>query len=436
MRIINFKGGVHPLAHKDETSKKKIEKIDPKEIIKMSLCQHIGKPSKAIINVNDYVLVGQCIAISDGFVSASVFSSVSGTVRSIDTCLSVTGNKVPCIIIENDFLYNKVEREELTTAQLNKDIIINRIQSYGIVGMGGAGFPTHVKLSPKDRDSIDTLIINGAECEPYITGDTRLLLEKAESFLEGLEILLLLFDHAKVVVVIEDNKKECIHHLKSLNKNINIEILCVKTKYPQGSERQLIYTVTNKAIHQQNLPSDVGCIVLNVATIIAIKEAVLEDKPLYERVMTISGDTIVHPGNYLVPLGMSHREVLDSIGGCIVEPNKIIYGGPMMGFSLPTLDVPITKTSGALLCFVHNDVSSMNNTACISCDKCVEVCPSNISPATLYRFSIQKNEEAFVKYHGLECIECGCCSYICPAKNHLKQTIAYTKREILMKRRK
>ena len=321
--------------------------------------------------------------------------------------------------------------------ELTKEEIIERISEAGVVGMGGAGFPTKVKLSPKEADKIEYIIANGAECEPYITADYRRMMECTREIVSGMEVVLSLFPNAEGIFAVEDNKKDCVEKLKeAIAGKSRMSVKVLETKYPQGAERQLIYATTKRAIHAAMLPADAGCIVDNVETLIAINQAVRFGKPLMERVVTVSGDDIQNPGNFRVPIGMNHRELVDAAGGFITEPQKLISGGPMMGFAMVTLDAPVTKTSSSILAFQKDEAAEAKETACINCGRCVEVCPSRIIPSRLADLSERHNEEGFVKMNGLECVECGSCSFVCPAKRNLKQAIGSMRKIALANKRK
>jgi len=437
MGLRTFKGGIHPDDGKALAKDQPIQKLTPAGDLVYPVSMHGGAPAKPVVSVGDSVLSGQIIAEAGGFVSAPVHASVSGTVKAIEPRVTATGGKVMSIIVENDNHYNEVvypERKPLE--EQSKEEILNAIKEAGISGMGGAGFPTHVKLSPKEPAKIEYVIANCAECEPYITADYRCMLEKSEELIGGLKAVLRLFDNAKGILAIEDNKKDCIEKLTKLTAGESrIEVAGLHTKYPQGSERQLIYAVTGRAINCEMLPADVGAIVDNVGTLIAINQAVTEGKPLNSRVITISGDAASKPGNYQVPIGMSQKEVLEASGGCSKKVSKYISGGPMMGFAMYTIDVPVTKTTSALLCVGDDIVAKTKTTACINCGRCVEVCPGRIVPSRLSRYVELGNQELFLAWNGMECCECGCCSFVCPAKRPLKQLIAGMRQTVLAERR-
>ncbi len=438
MALFTFKGGIHPNDGKSLAKDQPIRKILPTGVLIYPLSQHIGAPAVALVKKGDQVLKGQKIADAGGFVSAPIYASVSGQVKAIEKHLNPTGSSVDCIVIENDGNYQEVEYPPVKPlAEMARDEIIAKIGDAGIVGMGGAGFPTRVKLSPKEPEKIDYIIANCAECEPYITADYRRMLENTEELVSGMRVVLSLFDHAKGVFAVEDNKKDCIAKLREAVKDEpRMEVCELMTKYPQGAERQLIYAVTKRAINSMMLPADAGCIVDNVETLIGIHTAVIEGKPLTERIVTVSGDAVKSPGNFKVLLGTNHNELIAAAGGFETEPEKIISGGPMMGFAMITTDTPVTKTSSALLAFKEDVVAKSMETACINCGRCVEVCPSRIIPSRLADYAQRQDEETFVKQNGLECVECGSCSYVCPAKRQLKQAIGSMRKTALANRKK
>ena len=339
------------------------------------------------------------------------------------------------IIVENDGEYETVSFQPVT--EKTNEAIINAVKEAGIVGLGGAGFPTHVKLSPKEPEKIDTIIINAAECEPYITADYRCMMEIPEQLISGLNIMLSLFPKAKGVIGIEDNKPEAIAKLTEMCKNESrIEVAALKTKYPQGAERMLIYAATGRKVNSSMLPADAGCIVDNIDTVTAIYQAVRFGEPLMSRIVTVTGDAVQNPCNFEVPVGMLLSELLEQAGGLKNEASKIICGGPMMGKALFTMEVPVTKTTSALTCLTEDEVSALAPSACINCGRCVSVCPGQILPARLSVFAEHGEEEKFLKYGGMECCECGCCSFICPARRPLTQEISSMRKVLLAKRKK
>lgn len=438
MAKLTFIGGVHPYDGKDLSKDKPIVELQPKGDLVYPLSQHIGAPAKAIVAKGDRVLVGQKIAEAGGFVSAHIYASVSGTVKAIEPRRVPSGDQVMSIVVENDGLYEETEYAAVKPfEELNREEKIKLIQEAGIVGMGGAGFPNHVKLSPKEPAKIEFVIANCAECEPYLTSDYRRMLEEPEKVISGMKVVLSLFENARGILAVEDNKPDCVELLKKLTRDEpKITVKALKTKYPQGSERQLIYAVTGRAINSAMLPADAGCVVDNVDTLVAIHNAVIEGRPLMKRIVTVTGDAIADPKNFLVRIGTNYQELVDAAGGFRAEPAKLISGGPMMGIALFDLNVPVIKTSSAILCMTEDDVQKWEPGACINCGKCAEVCPGRVLPSRLADFAEHYDEEQFLKYNGMECCECGCCSFICPAKRRLTQSIKSMRKIQLSKRKK
>ena len=439
MALLTFKGGIHPDDGKSLAKDKAIVEVKPKGDLVYPVSQHIGAPANPVVAVGDHVLKGQMIAEAGGFVSAPIYASVSGTVKAIAPHLNPTGGRVNSIVIENDGEYKEVEYPAVTPLEdMSKEDILNAIGTAGVVGMGGAGFPTRVKLSPKEPEKIDYIIANCAECEPYLTADYRRMLENAEELIEGMKIILQLFPNAKGVLGIENNKPDCIAKLKELTKDeARIEVCELMTKYPQGGERQLIYACTGRAINSKMLPADAGCIVDNVETIIAVYNAVKNGIPVMKRVSTVTGDAIVNPSNFLYSMGTPYQQLIDAAGGFKTEPEKIISGGPMMGFAMFSLDIPTTKTSSSILCMTKDAVAQMGEPlACINCGRCVEACPENLIPSRLAKFGNNGQMEAFEAWHGLECIECGSCTYVCPSRRQVAQSVKTMKKLVLAEKRK
>lgn len=439
MKKSTFKGGIHPHDNKQSSANLPIETLLPGDELIFPLSQHIGAPAKAIVNKKDNVLVGQIIAYGSGMISANVVSSVSGTVKAIESRLVPTGFYSDCIVITNDHQYQTIpEYNTINNYQNYTNTQIRElIAQAGIVGLGGAGFPSAVKNTPKDDNSIKYIIINGAECEPFLTSDYRLMLEETDKLIAGIKIQLQLFKNARAIIAIEDNKPKALKHLKKMLENeTKITVTSLKTKYPQGSERVLIKVLTNQIITSGMLPSDVGCIVSNVASIIAIYEAVALNIPLIEKIITVTGDAINDPKNLKVRLGTKYQTLVDACGGFKTSPQKILSGGPMMGTALFNLDIPVSKTSSALVCLSEDAVSKNLPTACIHCGKCVEVCPIGLIPQLLYRYAKKGDQENFLKVHGNDCMECGCCTYICPAKRNMTQSFKKIKKALSDARKK
>lgn len=438
MAKLTFKGGIHPYDGKELSKHSPICDILPGSELVYPLSQHIGAPAKAIVGKGDRVIAGQKIAEAGGFVSAPIYATVSGVVKAIEPRRVVTGDMVMSIVVENDGVYESQEFYPVAPLEkMSHDEIIDVIREAGIVGMGGAGFPTHVKLSPKEPDKIEYVIANCAECEPYLTSDYRRMIEEPEKLVKGLKIILKLFDNARGILAVEDNKPDCIAVLRQLTKDEpRLSVKALKTKYPQGGERHLIYATTGRKINSTMLPADAGCIVNNVDTIVAVYRAVIEGRPLMERIVTVTGNAVASPGNFRVPVGTSYADVLEQAGGFKVTPEKIICGGPMMGFGMFDLNVPTTKTSTALLALTKDDVAAVEPGPCINCGRCVEVCPGRVIPSKLADYAEHHDEEAFVANDGMECCECGCCSYVCPAKRPLTQSIKSMRKIQLAKRKK
>ena len=437
MGILTFKGGVHPYDGKELSKNSPVVKYLPKGDMVYPLSQHIGAPAAAIVQKGDHLLAGQKIADAAGFVSSRIHSSVSGTVKGIEPRLTATGSMVNSIIIENDQQYESVEFTPARLEDLSKEEILAIIKEGGVVGMGGAGFPTQVKLAPKEPEKIDHILVNGAECEPYLTSDYRRMLDDSEKLIEGLRVMLKLFDNAKGYICIEDNKPDCIAKLKEMVKDIpRIEVAELMTKYPQGGERFLIKAVTDREINSAMLPADAGCVVDNVDTVIAVYEAVILGKPVMDRIVTVTGQGIKNPQNFDVLSGTDMAELIEAAGGLTDNVSKVISGGPMMGFAMYSLDVPVVKGSSSLLVFQKDIVSKTTSSACIRCGKCGEACPEHLLPAKLAGFASRNDEEGFTKFDGMECVMCGSCSYVCPAKRPLTQQIKSMRRTIMANRRK
>ena len=442
MGKLTFKGGIHPYEGKELAKNHPIEKYLPKGDMAYLMSQHIGAPSVPCVKKGDQVLAGQKIADAGGFVSVPLHASVSGTVKGIEKRLNATGAMIDAIIVENDQQYQEVEFTPAKLEDLTKEEILNRIKEGGVVGMGGAGFPTHVKLAPKDPSKIEYVLVNGAECEPYITSDYRRMMEEPEKVVEGLKVILKLFDSAKGYICIEDNKPDCIEKMQKLVKDIpRIEVKELMTKYPQGGERTLIYATTGREINSKMLPADVGCVVDNVATVRAIYRAVAKTEPLMERGFTVSGDGVNKPCNLIVKIGTSFEEMLEAAGGFKdgEEPEKILCGGPMMGFAMPWLSAAVNKNNNALTVLKKDPVAEAEKqqTACLRCGRCGQVCPIGLVPQMMAAAAEKKDYARYEKkLYGLECIACGSCTFTCPAKRPLMQLFKQTKAEIMAAKRR
>ena len=439
MGLATFKGGVHPYEGKELSEHKPVQILMPKGDLVYPMSQHIGAPAIPLVKKGDKVLAGQKIGEASGFISANVICSVSGTVKAVEPRRVANGAMVNSIVVENDGEYTAVEGlgADRDPAKLSKQEIRDIVKEAGIVGLGGAGFPTHVKLAPKDESKIEYILVNGAECEPYLTSDYRLMMEEPEKLVGGLKVILQLFDNAKGVIGIENNKPEAIKKLQELVKGESrIEVCPLQTKYPQGGERSLIYAVTGRKVNSSMLPADAGCIVDNVDTVISVYNAVCKTTPLMRRVVTVTGDAIANPQNFQVKIGTNMQELIEAAGGFKTEPEKLIAGGPMMGMALFGTDIPVTKTNSALLCMSKDEVAANAETPCIRCGKCVSVSPSHIVPVKMMKAALKGDCKAFEKVGGMECMECGSCTFICPAKRPLTQAFKEMRKTVAANRRK
>ena len=438
MAFLTFRGGVHPYDGKDLSKEKPVRELLPGKELVYPLSQHIGAPAKPIVTKGDHVQAGQKIAEMGGFVSANIHASVSGTVKEIKKVRNNVGSMVDAIVVENDEKYETVEFQSVQSLDtLSKEEILERIKEGGVVGMGGAGFPTHVKLAPKEPDKIEYVLVNGAECEPYLTSDYRRMLEQPEWIIGGLKCILKLFDNAKGYICIEDNKPDCIAKMTEMVKDEpKIEVRTLKTKYPQGAERCLIYAVSGREINSSMLPADAGCVVDNIDTVCAVYRAVMAGEPVMDRIVTVTGEAVADPCNFKAKMGTSFADLLEAAGGLKQPAKKIISGGPMMGFAMFDYHVPVVKTSSAMLCMTEDDISEKESTACINCGRCVNACPARLVPSRLATYSEHGQAELFEKHHGMECVECGCCSFVCPAKRPLTQSMRSMRKIVMANRRK
>lgn len=438
MKLFTFKGGAHPNEGKALSENCGIRRLElPGEYV-FPVSQHIGAPAKPLVAAGDRVLAGQKLAEAGGFISADVLSSVSGTVKAVEPRMQVSGFPVMSVVVENDGLYETAPGigEKRDWQGLTKEEIRQIVRDAGIVGLGGAGFPTAVKLMPKNDEAIDYFIANGSECEPFLTSDYRMLMEEGERIVGGLEICLSLFPNAKGIIAIEDNKPEAISRMEKLvSGKERIEVASLKTKYPEGGERQLINAVTGRYINSGMLPADAGCIVDNVATLAAIYDAVAMSTPLMEKVITITGDAVAEPANVQVRLGISYKAVLEACGGLKTEAKKLICGGPMMGQALFALACPVTKPSSALCAFAHDEVAENPTTPCIRCGRCVEACPEFLVPPMMVKAATHDDLAGFEALNGMECMECGTCAYVCPARRPLTQIFKQARKMVMADRK-
>jgi electron transport complex protein RnfC len=401
--------------------------------------QHIGAPCEPVVQIGDEVKVGQKIGEAKGFVSVPVHSSVSGKVTAVEPRLYSGGMAVPCIVIESD-MQNIVSDQVVPKGDLtglSAEDIKNIIKEAGIVGMGGATFPTHVKLAPPPDKKVDTVILNGAECEPYLTSDHRLMLEYPENVVFGLQALMKALGVKKGYIGIETNKPDAIEKVFEAAKDVaDIEVVALKTKYPQGAEKQLIYACTGREVPSGGLPADAGVVVNNVGTAAAVAKAIKTGMPLIERIVTVTGAGVNSPKNLLVKIGTSFRDIIEQCGGLKGKVGKVIAGGPMMGITQFSLDIPAIKGTSGILVLSEEEARLPEPSNCIKCGKCVETCPINLMPVNISMYSLANRHDQAEALNAMDCIECGSCSYVCPAKRPLVDSIRVSKREILARRKK
>ncbi len=437
----SFSGGIHPPEHKNLSESLAIQVCPPPDQVVIPVQQHIGAPSKPIVEKGDEVQIGDPISESGGFVSVPAHAAVSGTVKVVEPRPHPFGTKVLSVVITNDG-ENKVRQGvgvfDKAYSELDKKEIINRIQAAGLAGMGGATFPTHVKLSPPPDKKIDTLILNGAECEPYLTSDHRMMLEYPEKVLRGMEILVKVLGAKTAAIGIEKNKMDAVKALRNKAAALNLpyKVIALHVKYPQGAEKQLIKAITNRAVPAGGLPMDIGCVVQNVGTAVAVYDAVAYNRPLLERVVTVTGDGITTPKNLLVPIGTPFSHVFEQCGGLTEDAGKLIMGGPMMGLAQSDVDAPVIKGTSGLLVLNEKQSRRKEEQTCISCAHCLEACPMGLVPKMLGQFVKHEKFDDAETYNVLDCIECGSCAFVCPAHINLVHWIKYGKLKVMQKRKK
>jgi len=427
-------GGVHPPENKFSKGKK-IETLPLPKTVTIPTGQHIGAPTKVVVSRGDEVKVGQLIAQAGGFVSANIHSSVSGKVKKIDEVFDSSGYRRTSIIIDvdGDEWMETIDRSDELKKDitLSKEEIVKKVSEMGIVGLGGATFPAHVKLSIPDGKKAEHLVINAVECEPYLTADHQLMMEKGEEIMVGIQVLMKATNVSKTIIGIENNKPDAIEHLTKIASNYsNIEVVALKVQYPQGGEKQLIKAVLNREVPSGGLPLDVGCVVQNVGTAFAVYEAVQKNKPLFERVVSVTGKSVKQPSNYMVRVGTSTDVLIEAAGGLPEDAGKVVSGGPMMGKALSRTDVPITKGSSGVLIFKEEESKREAINPCIRCAKCVTVCPMGLEPFLLMTVTEKQNYEKVEEERAMDCIECGSCSYTCPATRPLLDYIRLGKSEV------
>ncbi len=441
MGFPTFRGGVHPPQNKDLTRDKAIEDYKPKGELVFPMSQHIGAPNAPAVKKGDRVLVGTVLGSTEAFVSAPILSSVSGTVKDIGPRRVTAGNFDTCVVVENDGLYERDPKWAPIPDYENCDPkeYVRRLREAGIVGFGGATFPAAVKFAPRDPSKIKWLIANGAECEPYLNCDFRLMLEATEEIVQGMSLLLRLFPNAEGVIAVENNKPEAIAALSECVSRlgvVRVRVQPMTVKYPQGAEKMLIEALTGQEYVVTALPADVGCIIANVRTVQQAYRAIAFGEPAVERVITVTGDAIAEPKNVRVPLGTSIAELVEFCGGFATPPAKVLSGGPMMGVAMRTLDVPAVKGSSGLLCLTAKSTMLARPSACLRCGRCVDACPVGLVPSDLDSYVLLKRYDDFEKQGGMNCIECGSCTYVCPACRPLTQSCRDGKTYVMAQRRK
>ena len=433
-----FPGGIHPhegVNGKKANSGNAIRELPAPPRVIIPLSQHIGAPARAVVKKGDHVKIGQLIGEAGGFVSAPVHSSVSGTVWDVQPCLLASGVTAPAVIIDNDYQEEWVELTPSAHPEtLSADELRQIVRNAGIVGMGGATFPTAVKLSPAQGKTIEKIVINGAECEPYLTADHRLMLEKAPQIIDGIRLMMLALDVKEAIIGVEDNKPDAISALSSAaSATEGITVRALPVRYPQGGEKQLIYAVTRRKVPTGGLPIDVGVVVCNVGTVYAVDQAIREGRPLIDRVTTVGG-LVNNPGNFLVRIGTTVEYLLDACGGLQSGVKQLISGGPMMGMAIARTDIPLTKGSSGVLA-LGEEAMEPKESACIRCGRCMRACPMKLAPAKLDALARADRFEDAAKAGAMSCLECGACTYVCPAKRSLTQSCRTVKKVINTRRK-
>lgn len=436
-----FKGGIHPDYHKELTATLAVTKMKAPDKVIIPMQQHIGAPCEPLegIAVDAEVKLGQKIAESDAFVSSPIHATVSGKIRAIGPHLHPVGVLVDAVTIESDGQdqWDESIKPAGDLDSLSPEKIREITKNAGIVGLGGATFPTHVKLTPPPEKSIDVVVINGAECEPFLTADHRVMLEKTAEIIFGLKAMLKALGAEKAIIGIEDNKADAIEAIeKAIAGEENISVAKLHTKYPQGAEKMLIKVTTGRIVPAGGLPLDVGVVNHNVGTAVAMHDAIQEGKPLLERVVTVTGSGINRPANLLVRLGTLMSDVIEYCGGLNEATMKLIAGGPMMGLAQTTVEIPVIKGTSGILALTDQDVYLAESSACIRCSKCIEACPVQLLPTTIAQYAEHNRFREAEKIHAMDCFECGCCAYVCPSKIPLTQWIRIAKAEITKAKKK
>jgi len=432
-------GGIHPKYHKELSRDKAIETMPLTSLLKVSMSQHLGAPAKPIVKKGDEVLRGQVIGEAAGFISAPVHAPTSGTIAAVGEAATVIGSTAAIIEITPDGNDTWIEGLEGIPDWKNTDAktLIAKVASCGIAGMGGAGFPTNVKLSPPPDKPIDTLILNGAECEPYLTADNRIMIEHADKIWIGCQIIAKVLNAKTIRIAIENNKPEAIAAMENAMQGAegDVAVIALKTEYPQGAEKQQIYAITGREVPSGGLPMDVGCVVENVGTTMAVWDAIINGKPLTERVTTVTGTPVTEPKNVLGRIGTPYADLLAFCGGLKSDVAKIISGGPMMGLAQPSIEITTTKTTSGILLLAPKETETFTSMPCIACGRCIEACPMYLVPAELSQMLEAEDYEAAEDLNVIDCIECGSCAFACPAHRPLVQHMKLGKSKVMLKRR-
>ncbi|NLB68400.1 MAG: electron transport complex subunit RsxC [Lentisphaerae bacterium] len=427
MKIIKapfkFSGGVHPPDKKIFSNAAPLQDLPLPAILKVPFVQHLGAPAKAVVKKGDKVKRGDLIAAASGFISASVHAPTSGTVKGFESLPTAVGRSVEHCVIESDGLDERSELLQPFPDWETRDVseLIERVADAGVVGMGGAGFPTSVKINPPPNKKVHTLIINGAECEPYLTADHRMMLDRTEDVWLGIQIVRKILDVKTVYICIEENKQDAIEKFSKIECDDDVMIVSLKTYYPHGSEKQQIYVTLGYEVPSGGLPADIGCVVGNIGTSVAVKEAVVDGWPLDSRCVTVTGEVVVNPGNFIVRCGTSYDELFEAAGGFRENPAKVISGGPMMGFAVANTDVTVTKTTSGILAQSLAQTMRFTSLPCISCGRCNDVCPMKLLPSDMSCAIEADDIDAAIRLNVSDCFECGCCSYVCPSHRPLVQ---------------